>query len=921
MRVDLFTQNLLNTLDASRVPVGRYRGRSLKVLLISGLTLAAFAIVSIAGPSSARSTRSPKGVLNSHQQARPLLPNRVSVSDEAPGVNPAHRPQRNHPHAQQPTDISLNYWTNLYPQLFGVSAIGDGEAWAVGEYGHLTHYIGGSWSDVDPQNMRGLDLTDINMLSQNSGWIAAGSKAFQYDGANWTDRSTGLGSGIYLDRISALSANNVWGVTTQCGPDCTPSILHWDGSKWNVQVITGTISPVDISMVSATNGWVLNYDSATFSNDLLHYDGANWTRVPIPPDPDTELDDLYGITTTPNGDVWIAADVFTFGDSFYQGRIYRYTVGNWTHWDTPDHSVPYDIYMRDSTHGWAATENGIVRWDGSGWTVDYSGRYLAGVSGASGQLWAVGAADTIVVHTNIGSWILQSGGPTTADLYAASALDSNDVWAVGGSVTRGGGLSNGAYNTVIMHYNGAWQIVPTTFTNTIFYNVKMLSPTEGYAVGLSDSGSSGIIARWDGVTWTQVATPTHTLRGIAMLDSGEGWAVGSYGTIWRDRNGVWSEVLSPVTHTLYSVALDSRSHGWAAGGDCCTDDRQSLIEYVGSVPTGTITGWVDRTSLLPAGLPLLRDLTLAPGGNEGWLVGSKQNDNMDVRPILHLDQGTWSLDPYNNASTLNNVEPGASGEYWAVGDCIHHYTGGVWHRVDCPASYPLLGLAMTSNNRGWAVGGSGEIVRYAPPSPTPTITPPPLPTPPLATATSTLIPMTFRDVQPTDYFYEAVRVLFGRGIISGYSDNTFRPNDSTTRAQLCKIIVLARGWPIDTSGGPHFTDMPPGSTFYSFIETAYHRNIISGYNDRTFRPGDNVTRAQLSKIVVLAMGWQPDASTTQHFRDVPVTAPLYGFVETAYKHQIISGYNCGAGCLEFRPGNDASRGQIVKIVYLAITSR
>ena len=52
-----------------------------------------------------------------------------------------------------------------------------------------------------------------------------------------------------------------------------------------------------------------------------------------------------------------------------------------------------------------------------------------------------------------------------------------------------------------------------------------------------------------------------------------------------------------------------------------------------------------------------------------------------------------------------------------------------------------------------------------------------------------------------------------------------------------------------------------------------------------------------------------------HFTDVPTTDPFYAFVETAYNHTIISGYSDGT----FRPGANATRGQISKIVYSAIT--
>jgi hypothetical protein len=199
------------------------------------------------------------------------------------------------------------------------------------------------------------------------------------------------------------------------------------------------------------------------------------------------------------------------------------------------------------------------------------------------------------------------------------------------------------------------------------------------------------------------------------------------------------------------------------------------------------------------------------------------------------------------------------------------------------------------------------------PSATPTATHIPVITP-TATAPATPCSITFTDVQPTDYFYEAVRYLSCQGAISGYSDGTFRPYNNTTRGQLSKIVVLAEGWAIDTSGGPHFTDVPASNAFYTYIETAYNHGVISGYADSTFRWGNNVTRAQLSKIIVSAQGWSIDTTGGPHFTDVLATDPFYGYIETAYNHGVISGYADST----FRPGNNATRGQIAKIVYNAI---
>ncbi|MDQ2809232.1 MAG: S-layer homology domain-containing protein [Chloroflexota bacterium] len=194
--------------------------------------------------------------------------------------------------------------------------------------------------------------------------------------------------------------------------------------------------------------------------------------------------------------------------------------------------------------------------------------------------------------------------------------------------------------------------------------------------------------------------------------------------------------------------------------------------------------------------------------------------------------------------------------------------------------------------------------------------------------------ISFSDVHQSEYFFVAVQYLYCHGIISGYNDNTFHPYNQTTRAQLAKIIVLGKGWALDTTGGPHFTDVSAGTVFYSFVETAFHHGLISGYtcggaNPQTgasepcdaaghsyYRPSNNVTRGQLSKIIVGAQGWALDTTGGPHFTDVATSNIFYPFIETAVNHGIVGGYSDST----FRPGNPATRGQIAKIVYLALQS-
>jgi hypothetical protein len=137
---------------------------------------------------------------------------------------------------------------------------------------------------------------------------------------------------------------------------------------------------------------------------------------------------------------------------------------------------------------------------------------------------------------------------------------------------------------------------------------------------------------------------------------------------------------------------------------------------------------------------------------------------------------------------------------------------------------------------------------------------------------------------------------------------------------VTKIVVLGFGIPVDTRGGPRFSDVPTTHPYYAYIETASRNGIISGYSDKTFRPYNDVTRGQLSKIVVATAiqvsGWALSDPPIPTFADVPVGSAFYKYVETALSKGVISGYSDGT----FRPGNYATRGQIAKIVYLALTA-
>jgi hypothetical protein len=175
--------------------------------------------------------------------------------------------------------------------------------------------------------------------------------------------------------------------------------------------------------------------------------------------------------------------------------------------------------------------------------------------------------------------------------------------------------------------------------------------------------------------------------------------------------------------------------------------------------------------------------------------------------------------------------------------------------------------------------------------------------------------MSFSDVQTTDWYYDNVRWAFCSGIAGGYSDGTFRPGNNTTRAQMSKMVVLAARMTLKIPDQPTFSDVGTDSPFYVFIETAALNGVISGYDDGTFRPNNNVTRAQLCKMTVLARRWDLVTPANPTFSDVTPDSPFYGYIEAAAAKGVIGGYDDGT----FRPGNYATRAQLSKILQNAFT--
>jgi hypothetical protein len=184
---------------------------------------------------------------------------------------------------------------------------------------------------------------------------------------------------------------------------------------------------------------------------------------------------------------------------------------------------------------------------------------------------------------------------------------------------------------------------------------------------------------------------------------------------------------------------------------------------------------------------------------------------------------------------------------------------------------------------------------------------------PLATWTPGPCNMRFLDLPDTSWAYSYIGNLYCRNVVSGFSDGTFRPNAEITRGQFTKMLVLVFNMTSQVPDQPTFADVPLGSTYSAFVETAAKAGIVGGYNDGTFRPNASVTRGQAVKMITIAANWAQAYPPVPTFKDIPSTHWAFGYVEAAYRHSIINGYPDGA----FKPQVSMTRAQVAKVLTIA----
>lgn len=174
-----------------------------------------------------------------------------------------------------------------------------------------------------------------------------------------------------------------------------------------------------------------------------------------------------------------------------------------------------------------------------------------------------------------------------------------------------------------------------------------------------------------------------------------------------------------------------------------------------------------------------------------------------------------------------------------------------------------------------------------------------------ATATPTPVPT----VKPTDA--PVINTEYTKPYASGYDDGSFLPNNNITRGELAAMIArLSYGDDLpDGMYQASFPDVDSDAWFNKYIGYLEDKDVLSGYEDGTFRPMDTITRGEISAVIARAQRYDL-ISYNGIFTDVTENDWAKDYIETLADKNIVSGYEDGT----FGPYSPLTRAEAVAII-------
>lgn len=170
----------------------------------------------------------------------------------------------------------------------------------------------------------------------------------------------------------------------------------------------------------------------------------------------------------------------------------------------------------------------------------------------------------------------------------------------------------------------------------------------------------------------------------------------------------------------------------------------------------------------------------------------------------------------------------------------------------------------------------------------------------------------FVDIPEDFEFFQALQTLKSRNVIKGFPDQTFRPENSVTRAEFLKMATAAAAVKTPTELQEiSFSDVSPADWFYEIVRLGKTLGLVKGYDDRTFRPHQGVSRVEALKILYQAYQVKPEFQDSNFSSDVSEPDWFAPYVAAARERWIMSDYDDGL----FRPHHQLTRAIAAEVLY------
>ncbi|HWI64239.1 MAG TPA: S-layer homology domain-containing protein, partial [Symbiobacteriaceae bacterium] len=394
---------------------------------------------------------------------------------------------------------------------------------------------------------------------------------------------------------------------------------------------------------------------------------------------------------------------------------------------------------------------------------------------------------------------------------------------------------------------------------------------KGYFVAV---GQSGLLASADGQAWNQRLT-----AGLSAVAFGNGLFAALGDKAYRSGDGInWTEHAGPgfrPTALSYgrerfaavgaNVAISFDGLTWqtqAGPGELLQHLAAGSDRFAAIGQSGALFSSADGLTWQKGFQPGTELAGLAYGAGR-FLTVSRSGS-----VYTSTDGVTWSMRPRLQAQAISHIAF-AAGQFLAMAPEGTLYTSGDGDSWVKRAAGTAGGLraAVGGQGRTVALGAEGAILLHMGDFSAP-------------------CGARFPDIAATYPACESVERLAARTVVTGYPDGTFRPEQTITRAEFAKLLVLTMGWQAKPGAALPFSDVNGHwAASQGYLQTAYQMGVISGFPDGTFRPDAPISRSQAVKMAATAagIGQVPAAG----YADITAGAWYSGYVGGAQQRNLV----------------------------------